>query len=133
MTHIPELAEMSGGGVAVGWIHPGYPYAQGPVSAEFLDRLKEFVSRAREGNDALGWGPGLPLPCRLCDKAVAAGAFGVLNDGQLYSAPQMIVHFIEHHGYAPPREFIEAVLSGPLPGTPEYTAAAAPFKRDMPA
>jgi len=39
----------------------------------------------------------------------------------------MIAHYVKQHGYSPPPAFVAAVLACPLPGTPEYEAAARPF------
>jgi hypothetical protein len=46
----------------------------------------------------------------------------------LYVAPAMIGHYVEHHEYAPPAEFIAAVATSPLPGTSEYQAGCAVFR-----
>lgn len=32
------------------------------------------------------------------------------SSGQVFVAPNLIVHYIEAHSYLPPREFVEAVL-----------------------
>jgi hypothetical protein len=40
----------------------------------------------------------------------------------------MVAHYVEAHRYAPPDEFVAAVLSAPLPGTPEYHEAVAAFR-----
>jgi hypothetical protein len=39
----------------------------------------------------------------------------------------MIAHYVESHRYAPPAEFIAAIMGGPLPGTLEYVNAVAPY------
>jgi hypothetical protein len=30
--------------------------------------------------------------------------------GQRYASPDMIIHYVEEHGYAPPADFVEGVL-----------------------
>ena len=45
----------------------------------------------------------------------------------LFVAPEMVVHYIEEHGYSPPAEFVEAVLRAPLPDTEEYQLMTEPF------
>jgi hypothetical protein len=39
----------------------------------------------------------------------------------------LIAHYVEQHRYAPPAEFIAALMASPLPGTREYVDAVAPF------
>jgi hypothetical protein len=39
----------------------------------------------------------------------------------------MLQHYVEAHAYAPPEEFVQALLASPLPGTSEYEMAVAPF------
>jgi hypothetical protein len=55
--------------------------------------------------------------------------FGVPRTGLLFAAPEMLSHYVEAHGYRPPDEFIVAVLQSPLPGTAEYLAEVATFRR----
>jgi len=45
----------------------------------------------------------------------------------LYLAPELIVHYAEEHAYAPPAEFIEAVLACPEQSSDAYVALLAPF------
>ncbi len=35
-------------------------------------------------------------------------------------APTLIYHYVVDHQYCPPEEFIEAVLTGPVPGSPQH-------------
>lgn len=41
-------------------------------------------------------------------------------DGKVYAAPDLIFHYIEEHGYAPPPVFVDSVLRPPWPGTGSY-------------
>ncbi len=50
----------------------------------------------------------------------------VVYEGKTYAAPNMIYHYVVKHHYRPPDEFIQAVLKGSLPGSPEYESV----KRD---
>ncbi|MEU8926917.1 hypothetical protein AB0D10_39365 [Kitasatospora sp. NPDC048545] len=57
--------------------------------------------------------------CELCPGNEAERADGEIHvyaeDGSSYSAPTMIVHYVEAHGYVPPEEFLRALgRSGPL-------------------
>ncbi len=113
---------------AIGWLHPDHPYTKGEVSGEFLARLKEFVARSGKSAEAL-YLPGACgfHTCEFCGKAWGVANFGVPCDGLLYVVPEMIVHYIEQHGYCPPEEFVTALLRSPLPGTEEYELITEPF------
>ena len=65
--------------------------------------------------------------CEFCNRYSSTGSFGVPNGDILFVAPTMIAHYVERHQYAPPEEFIRAVLSSPLPGTEMHRAAVAKF------
>ena len=47
----------------------------------------------------------------------------VPGDGFLYVAPTLIVHYVEGHQYAPPDEFVRAVIACPSMRSPEYMTA----------
>src|SRR5262249_33771499 len=114
---------------AVGWLARRHPFPTGDVSASFLRRLKSFAKRWRLNSEALGFGVFRGLhTCELCGGCRMHGNFGVPAGDLLYVAPEMIVHYIEEHEYAPPSEFIEAVLAAPLPGTEGYGEALAVFR-----
>lgn len=113
---------------AVGWLHPDHPYIKGEVPVEFLTRLKEFVSQAGESARALYFGAaGGFHSCEFCGKAHGIHNFGIPSDGLLYIAPEMIVHYIEEHGYQPPSEFVRAVFRSALPVSDEYQVETEPF------
>jgi hypothetical protein len=113
---------------AIGWLHPDHPYTKGDVSAEFLARLKEFAGRSGDSADALDFGAyGGFHTCEFCGGAHGIGNFGVPSGDLLFVAPEMVVHYIEQHGYRPPAEFIEAVLRSPLPDSEEYQLITEPF------
>jgi hypothetical protein len=129
MSYVADMhQEADTGHFAVGWLHPDHPFPQGDVPEAFLARLKKFALRWGDSIDALGWGAaGGYHICEFCRKACGSGTFGVPAGDKLYYAPEMIAHYVEAHRYGPPAEFIAAVLACPLPGTPEYVAAAKPF------
>jgi hypothetical protein len=114
---------------AVGWLSPGEPFPQGDVPTEFVARLHDFARLWSESTDALGWGVFLGYhTCEFCWQYNAGGNFGVPDGAVLFVAPQMIVHYVEAHRYAPPPEFIRAVLRAALPDMPAYRAAVGPFR-----
>jgi len=113
---------------AIGWLHPDHVYTTGEVSAEFLTRLKAFVAQSSASAEALWFGACAGYhTCEFCGKAHGVGNFGVPSGERLFVAPEMIVHYIEKHGYKPPAEFVTAVLRSPLPETEEYQLITEPF------
>src|SRR5690242_20464181 len=106
---------------AVGWLHPGHPYTTGAVDDVVLARIKQFAAQSRQSAEALYFGAvGGVHTCEFCGGAQGAGNFGVPGGELLFVAPEMVVHYIEEHGYCPPAEFCDAVLRSPLPETEEY-------------
>jgi hypothetical protein len=47
----------------------------------------------------------------------------VPGDAKIYLAPELILHYIDQHGYAPPSEFQQAVLDCPTMRSIEYLRA----------
>jgi hypothetical protein len=65
--------------------------------------------------------------CEFCGRAHGINNFGVPSGDLLFVAPELVVHYIEEHGYSPPAAFVEAVLRSPLPDTEEYQLITEPF------
>ena len=114
---------------AVGWLHPDHAFPQGDVPAEFLRRLREFARLWSDSTNFFGWAVfrGFHI-CEFCRNSYGYGNFGVPAGEVLFVAPELIVHYVEEHHYAPPDVFIRAVLSSPLPGTREYEFAVWGFR-----
>jgi hypothetical protein len=113
---------------AIGWLHPDHPYTKGEVPSEFLSRLKQFTALSNESAEALWFGAaGGFHTCEFCGGALGVANFGVPRGELLFVAPEMIVHYIEDHGYQPPKEFMESVIRSPLPDTEEYQVITEPF------
>lgn len=128
MSHVPDLTAVGRGWIAIGWLHPDHPFPEGEVPSEFSERLTEFCRLCFESVLALDSGVSCGVhTCEFCEKAWGTGTCVVLDGERGFYVPEMIAHYVEKHRYAPPAEFIAAVMACPLPGTPEYTAAAAPF------
>lgn len=127
--------------LAAGWLENGYDYSRGPVDPPTISRLFAFA-RHRWWRGALGY-----HSCDLCPAAPPRTGtvvewrertflgvsrtrqcttgdfeFFVPARGCVYVAPSLILHYSLAHGYAPPPEFIEAVLACPDVRTPEYAA-----------
>jgi hypothetical protein len=124
MTQVGEAPPM----FAVGWLHPNHKYTCGAVPAEFSKRLKIFARQWPQSTKAFGWGAKAGFhTCEFCNEALGTGEFGVPDRGRRFFAPVMIAHYVERHDYAPPAEFVAAVLASPLPGTKGYTEAVSRF------
>ena len=113
---------------SVGWLEAGHPYQRGPVPDEFLVSLKRHVAEAYQFALSVG-----VHHCSLCPEGKAqAGKLNLMipTSRLLYVAPELIVHYIEDHGYQPPQEFIEAVLACPEQESEEYMKLLEPFERN---
>ena len=111
------------GSVNVGWLDAAFPFATGPVATAFVDRLRKIcqtgVNRTRGLHrcNLCGLEPtvGMPPPIAVQSSAgpfiVGGAEIRVTGrDGVRYAAPDMIIHYVETHGYRPPDYFVEAVL-----------------------
>jgi len=115
--------------VAVGWLENGRPVPTGEVPEQVFDQLHE-LSREPWGPGFLGW-----HECDLCvyrygpsKLTTNPNTHGYRNvfvpgDAKVYVAPEMILHYIDQHGYAPPPEFQQAVLDCPRMRSVDYLQA----------
>jgi hypothetical protein len=122
-----ECAIASGPAVrAVGWLEHGKPFPVGTLDEKFVATLKAHVGDTRR------WLPFAVAGPHFCDLGGCertAGSQNVIFPGEtcVYVAPEMIVHYVEAHPYAPPREFIAAVLACPEQSSDDYVAKLLPF------
>jgi hypothetical protein len=110
--------------LAVGWLERGKPFATGDVDRRVYEALREMRKNP--------WQPfasGGIHPCDLCRfDAEAAGTANLFipGDGRvIYVCPELIVHSINAHGYAPPEVFCRAVLTCPSMRSMQYLRALA--------
>jgi hypothetical protein len=116
MSHIADLQSLETGELAVGWLHPDHPFSEADPTPAFLAKLKEYASRS--GASAVALGPGAAggyHTCEFCGRARGTANFAVPAGVKIYLSPEMIAHYVEFHRYAPPAEFVAAVMSSPLP------------------
>ena len=119
--------------VNIGWLDERHDFPTGDVSAAFVERLKAFcrtrVMQTRGFHE-----------CPLCnessstewqepeDNPLSSAELRVFGEGKrVYAAPSLVCHYVAAHHYRPPDEFVNAVLAGPLPDTPEYEQRAAEY------
>jgi hypothetical protein len=114
---------------AIGWLSFDHPYPTGDTPPAVLERIKQCCRLWREGQRSL-WLPAAlgAHECEWCQAFMAAGNAAVPAGELLYVFPEMLHHYVEVHRYAPPAEFLAAIMAAPLPGTPEYHDAVAPFR-----
>jgi len=114
----------------IGWLDNQHDYPKGKLPQEFIERLWLFCNNPVCGT----WGY---HECELClhptfgvdvsyngaKLHLGSAEIRVIGKGgTLYAAPDFIFHYVTVHDYLPPQEFIEAVLNGVSPVSPEYLA-----------
>ena len=120
----------------VGWLDRDHAYPQGEAPVGFLDRLwafcRERVNLTRGVHECeLCSEPTFGVRVQCGDEELWLGSAEIRvfsREGSTYAAPNLIYHYVVEHHYRPPEEFIQAVLAGPLPDSPEYLARAEQFK-----
>lgn len=133
MARFPDLDDCSRGAssvpvLSVGWLDAGVDFERALPSEAMLDRLWRFclvhVAPSR----------GIHR-CPFCESPLAnvterdgvqvllgsaeIRVFGK-NGSPVFAAPNLVFHYVAAHHYLPPVAFIEALATGPQPGTPEY-------------
>jgi len=88
--------------LGVGWLDENRPYNKGEVPIAFIEKLK----KAKKINHTKGW-----HDCPFCGKARGSCEIIVRNNNKTYLAPELIIHYIENHNYAPPQEYINVVIN----------------------
>jgi len=148
MAYYVDLSAYSYGGrpgkgaLNVGWLCADHPYPKGEAPAGFLERLAAFCrisvneTRGYHACDLCPGGAAMPQSIPYAEEYVLLGSAEIrvfasakrrLPSGEprAYAAPDLVYHYVREHRYLPPVEFIDAVLSGALPGSPEYQRLAA--------
>lgn len=108
--------------LAIGWIEPDQFYRQGESSAEFIVKLRRILEtrtpifdlkvNATRGAYYCKFCNSGPL---LCDRDEVGLVMSYCDywipDGEVwFVTPGLILHYIEEHNYAPPPQFINAVM-----------------------
>ena len=106
--------------VAVGWLERAKPYPTGQVDRGVYDALVEMRKNP--------WQPFVSTGTHECDLCKFEGEHGSANlfvpaDGVIYVAPELIVHYMNLHGYARAHVFCRAVLACPPMRSMQYLKA----------
>ncbi|MEV0733228.1 hypothetical protein [Polymorphospora sp. NPDC050346] len=92
--------------LTVGWLgrrHGVQGAGATPVTGVELRRLR--TASQRLGSITLGW-----HDCAFCPDFSGNGEYRYyLPRGEIYAAPMMIVHYVEVHGYRPPRDLLDGL------------------------
>ena len=107
--------------IAVGWLERGKPFRTGNVDRAVYDKLVEFRKNPWEPMSAGG-----SHQCDLCQfQGEARGSKNIFipHDNLLFVCPEMIVHYMNAHGHAPPEIFCSAVLACPPMRSMQYLRA----------
>lgn len=136
MTYFPDMSsytynpnEILEGSVNIGWLSPAHNFQKSIPSQEFLEKLLKFCAYSYSLARGVHY-------CELCSKynedsfevayngkSITLGAAEIRAIGinqVIYCAPNLIHHYVRDHNYAPPAEFVEAILKGPLPNSAEH-------------
>jgi hypothetical protein len=126
--------------VAIGWLAPGNPFTTGTTPLEVYTKLAALCKTSWSIRALLGF-----ADCQICatqpirsetpQLAVAAPNLQTLGSKFFliptntigYAFPDLILHYIYKHNYAPPAEFCEAVLRCPPPDSAAFVELMRPF------
>ena len=120
--------------VAVGWLDPAHPHAQGEVDETVVAKLVALAANPWEPASCAGHHAcpffrfsGGPATFEHDGVSVVMGASNVFVPAQdrVYVTPSLVLHYIDAHGYAPPQEFVDAVLACPQMRSMDYLKAIA--------
>ena len=116
------------GVVHAGWLDNVHPYPRGTVDAKLVEKMRLLASnpvelyRGKHICELCAEPPDLiktiqPNKCidpncswaKWIDQRWSNGEIRVSDEGIVFAAPVLIVHYIEAHGYLPPAHFLKAV------------------------
>jgi len=119
----------------IGWLNAEEPYETVlTVETGFIPKLLEVIAGSPSFDARVGLRRGV-RPCGLCGLSPVivrnGGSDVYLGRCQIwvpfaehpvryFAAPDLVFHYVERHGYSPPRTFIESVMSVDL--TMRYNA-----------
>ena len=62
--------------------------------------------------------------------SIGDGEIRVIGKSVIYAAPALIYHYVFEHGYLPPKEFVDAVLTGAQPGSEEHRKLLVAYRKE---
>jgi hypothetical protein len=111
---------------AIGWLEDGHKFPQGAIDPRVPTILRGIVTDAARLVPVVSWG------IHHCDLGGCTGEGGshyvvIPSPSCVYIAPDLVVHYIDAHHYAPPAEFVDAVLACPEQLSDAYVELLMPF------
>ncbi len=106
--------------VNVGWLGRDQPFSTGDVPEDLRTALLELardpknIMRGLHDCELCGEESPIMVPfprARRGRVALGTGEIHVEQDGTIYSAPTLIIHYVDKHHYRPPEDFLQAVAS----------------------
>jgi len=126
----------------IGWLSKDQSFIAGETSQQFREKLYGFCVDENLVLVMRGF-----HKCEFCELSydewlkthpdygksakfmgLGTGEIRVIGKSVIYAAPSLIYHYISTHDYMPPQEFIEAILTGPQPGSTEHNALLNNYK-----
>ena len=113
MTYIADLSicdyfgdDHGGHLVAVGWLDGGHEYPTGKMERGDYEHLERLLKDPFQPFVYMGI-----HECNICQFNGAGGTYNIFlpDDGDILVAPELILHYINCHGYLPPERFIRAM------------------------
>jgi hypothetical protein len=109
----------------IGWLDLSHQFHRGCVPAGFLKRLASFcelaVAQTRGFHECeFCQAPTLPL----IEGGLKLGSAEIrvfADDGTIFAAPNLILHYVSAHDYCPPPAFIDAVMTSISPPSTHYS------------
>jgi hypothetical protein len=106
---------------AVGWLERGKPFVTAARDRRIYEkllnlRMNPWQPAVAAGNHACDLCQYEPEACSTSNLFIPGGSF-------LYVCPELIVHYMNAHGYGPPQGFCDAVLACPPMRSMEYHKA----------
>lgn len=87
----------------VGWLKREVPRV-GEISPDALRKIEWICEHRKIDQGWLGY-----HTCEICEQYDDRGEALYICDGVYYVIPQMILHYINDHGYVPPPQFMKAL------------------------
>lgn len=111
--------------LAVGWLEDLPTKSKEKLPRGFIPKLKKLIAETEEIWKYMGW-----HDCTLCERTsprlkvddhpTSWKNIIVPSAKKIFVCPELIVHYIQDHGYVPPKCFVDAVMDCPRYGTDEY-------------
>jgi len=127
----------------IGWLGKSESFVTGETSREFQEKLHSFCLDENVVLIMRGF-----HACEFCglsweewnkkhanygnNSGLMSGGNGeirVIGKDVIYAAPALIYHYVIEHQYSPPPEFIEAISTGPQPGSGEHRTLLETYRR----